>query len=188
MRFKTAFLGLVATFAFVPHTFAATPVSYDQWTPAVGDSVMVDTVNNRLFMFHENSDEYVNVPVATGQKRYVRYVGKTYYAATPIANWVIKDTNGKSGFGKTGLFMRLFWNGKDRTSYGIHSFSNIDDMLSKDPGERYMSMGCILVSEEMLQLLKTVYETNGNELKVRTVSGFAEVQTKLAELDENVIW
>lgn len=146
-------------------------VKADDWQPLPGDRLVVDTKENVGFLVHENG-AYTGFPVLTGQRRTVHYIGRTYNATTPVARWTVKDKEVKgrsTTFGETGLFLRLLKNGNERTAYGIHSHLQFQLML--DQGNRYRSMGCILVSEEILQLIKTTFEQNGNTLEVATAFG-----------------
>ena len=67
------------------------------------------------------------------------------------------------------MFLRLYSNGTDRTSYGIHATENIDWLLKQD--DRYKSFGCVLVSNEVLEALLQTYTLNKGELEVATVDG-----------------
>jgi hypothetical protein len=68
--------------------------------------------------------------------------------------------------------MRLYSEGENMTSYGIHATANIEDILASD--DRYRSMGCILVSESVLDILEQTYTLNGDMLPVVTVNGLTE--------------
>ena len=114
--------------------------------------------------------------MATGQLRTVRYIGRTYYAATPLKLWTMESSHIKSDrvtFGKTGLFLRLYDEGES-TAYGIHSHRDITYMLNLEADDRYRSMGCILVSQELLDVLEREFEVNNEMLSVRTVAGPVE--------------
>ncbi len=152
-------------------TTPATPeVPIDTWQPAVEDRLIVDVKANQGYLVHENG-YYTTFPVLTGQRRTVTYIGRTYNAATPIAQWVVKSSDIKGDhvtFGPTGLFLRLTRDGEN-TAYGIHGHKSFDQMLAE--GNRYRSMGCILVSESTLKIVKKTFEGNGNVLEVATVNG-----------------
>lgn len=148
-------------------------VALDAWQPMPGDRLVVDTKENIGFLVHEDG-QYASFPVLTGQRRTVHYIGRTYNAATPVGRWTVKESEYKgrsTTFGETGLFLRLFKDGEERTAYGIHSHLQFQLML--DQGNRYRSMGCILVSEDILLLIKRTFEENGNTLDVATAHGIS---------------
>lgn len=145
-------------------------VPVDSWVPVAGDRVIVDTEKNVGYVVRENGD-YTTFPVLTGQRRVVRYIGRTYNAATPEQAWTVKsvDVKGRSmTFGETGTFMRLY-DENGQTAYGIHSHLTFKKMLSE--GDRYRSMGCVLVDEDILKMLVKTYELNGSTLDVATAFG-----------------
>ena len=78
-------------------------------------------------------------------------------------------------FGPKGRFLRLYKDGEEYTSYGIHDYAYIDKILSQDTEGRYFSMGCILVNQEVLDLLEETYTLNGNRLEVYTTQGLQEL-------------
>lgn len=145
-------------------------IPQESWIAMKGDRFIVDTKENMGYIAHDNGS-YLSFKVATGQRRYVRYLGMTYNAATPNRRWTVQSTDVKGDhvtFGPTGFFMRLYDDG-DHTAYGIHSHRDIKTMLADD--KRYYSMGCILVSDDILALLTQAYYLNGNTLDVVTVNG-----------------
>ncbi len=161
-------------------------VSPETWVPLQGDRVIVDTKENVGYIVRSNGD-YTSFPVLTGQRRVVRYIGRTYNAATPDKAWTINsvEVKGRSmTFGETGTFMRLYDDG-EKTAYGIHSHLTFQKML--DEGDRYRSMGCVLVSEDVLKLLVKTYETNGNALDVVTVHG-VEMPEPKADIATKPAW
>lgn len=132
---------------------------------------IVDTENNVGYLRHAGGDFAVTY-LATGQRRWVNYIGRSYNATTPQGWWVVKSTHIQSDrrtFGSSGLFMRLYKNSTEYTSYGIHSHASIDDMLLQP--QRYFSMGCVLVNDYVLNLLNETYILNGEELQVITKYG-----------------
>lgn len=146
----------------------------EYWQPVLGDSFVVDVSTNMGYLIHENGD-YFEFQVATGVKRYVYYIGRYYYAATPIREWEIKEINVKGDrvtFGSRGRFLRLFHNGQP-TPYGIHSFLYEDRMFA---GDRYGSMGCIISKDSILDIIEETYHINGDYLKVTTVEGFDPIR------------
>jgi hypothetical protein len=145
-------------------------VPVDAWIPVAGDRVIVDTEKNVGYVVREDGD-YTTFPVLTGQRRVVRYIGRTYNAATPEHVWTVQsvDVKGRSmTFGETGTFMRLY-DEDGQTPYGIHSHLTFKKMLAE--GDRYRSMGCVLVDEDILKMLVKTYELNGNTLDVATAFG-----------------
>jgi L,D-transpeptidase catalytic domain len=145
----------------------------DAWIPAAGDRMVVDTQENIGYLIHDDG-EFVSFPVLTGQRRVVHYIGRTYYAATPEQLWTAKsvETKGRSmTFGEKGTFVRLYDKNDERTAYGIHSHLTFQKMLEE--GDRYRSMGCVLVSEDILTVIVKTFKTNGQTLSVKTVHGVA---------------
>ena len=167
-------------------TPALPEVHVSAWQPEVGDRFVVDTKENIGYLVHQDG-VYTSFPVLTGQRRTVHYIGRTYNAATPVGRWKATETEYKgrsTTFGETGLFIRLFKDGEERTAYGIHSHLQFQLML--DQGNRFRSMGCVLVSEEILALIKKTQETNGGTLDVATAYG-VEVPTTQNE-NGDVSW
>lgn len=164
---------------------ASTPalpeVPLHEWQPLAGDRLVVDTRENVGYLVHDDG-QFTSFPVLTGQRRTVRYIGRTYNATTPVARWTVTETEYKgrsTTFGETGLFLRLFKDGDERTAYGIHSHLQFQLML--DQGNRFRSMGCVLVSEDVLQLIKQTFEQNGNALDVATAYGVEVPTAKTAD-------
>lgn len=143
--------------------------SLSTWQPEVGDVLEIDVTTNTGYLTHVSDGFTISFPVATGQKRWVYYIGRRYFAATPEQFWEVRSLDTLSDrytFGAEGNFLRLYKNGEIRTSYGIHTHYYIDNMLGQD--QRYKSMGCILVSERIMDVLEETFRTNGQILKVRT--------------------
>ncbi len=141
----------------------------DAWVPEAGDRMVVDVARNTGY-FVGLDGFYTSFPVGTGQRRTVRYIGKTYFAATPRARWTAQSLEYKPGdaatYGHTGRFFRLWHDRWGRTQYGIHATANIQDILSRE--DRYASMGCILVSDDILTLLEQTHALNGGSIDVLT--------------------
>lgn len=148
------------------------------WQPQRGDSFVADTENNIGYLVHRNG-EFATFSIATGQRRVVRYIGRTYNASTPNASWRVLSNEVKGDritFGKQGRFLRLSkldGNEPERTPYGIHSHAYIQKMLSDEL--RYKSMGCVLVSEDVLDVVIDTYNLNDQSLDVFTVSGLGNM-------------
>ncbi len=143
----------------------------------VGDSLVVDTKENVGYLVHADGD-YTAFPVATGQHRVVRYIGRTYDASTPNRSWTVEKEEKKGDhitFGKSGRFLRLNKHAGDDdedSAYGIHSHAYADKMLSRT--DRYRSMGCVIVTENMLDVIEATFKLNDDRLRVVTVNGLGE--------------
>lgn len=164
----SAVVGLVVAGS---NPLAAHYVTLEDWEPKAGDRFVVDTQQNIGYLAHTDGT-FTSVKVGSGKKSVVHYGGNTYFAATPSAQWNVKEINIQTDrltFGKDGTFMRLYKNGKHETPYGIHSVANIDDLLQTD--DRYYSMGCVLVDDAFLKVLLKTYELNDENLSVLTIDG-----------------
>ncbi len=124
--------------------------------------------------------------VITGQRSVVRYIGRVYDATTPVRSWTAlsKETKGdRITFGKDGTFFRLTNNKtEERTPYGIHGHAYADKMFSGQT--RYRSMGCIIVSDEILEIIGRTFAMNGDRLPVLTTFG---LEQDIASLRDNLI-
>lgn len=153
------------------------PTPLGEWQTMHGDSLIVDTHDNVGFLMHEDGG-YTSFPVVTGQRRVVRYIGRTYDARTPSGAWQIlsQEIKGdRTTFGKRGRFLRLSRvrkNGTEETSYGIHSHASIGSMLASQ--DRYRSMGCVLVSDPVLDTIIATFDLNDHMQNVQIVAGFGE--------------
>ena len=152
-------------------TSASLEIPYEEFAPAAGMQFLVDTKEAKGYLL--NSDgTYATVPVVLGQRRIVRYLGRTYNAATPEGSWVVRSVHTQGDritFGKDGTFLRLYRDGEERSPYGIHTHKYMETMLVKETP--YQSMGCILVAKDVLDKIQRGYELNGNLLNVVTVEG-----------------
>lgn len=160
---------------------AASLVDAHNWTPQVGDELIVDVESNTGYMIHPDGS-YLPFLVATGMQKNIRYLGRTYFAQTPMKDWVAKEKKiqtDKVMFGKTGRFFRLFDGGKTSTPYGIHSFKYVDDWMKEQ--ERYKSYGCIVVTEDILDIVEDTFYLNEKTLKVKTIFGLEQFIDELAE-------
>ncbi|MBP9851030.1 MAG: L,D-transpeptidase [Candidatus Peribacteraceae bacterium] len=174
----SAFLVLSLGFPSPTHAFSLMPsevpaTDINEWEVRVGDALIVDTTTNIGYLIHRGGG-FMQFPVATGQRRVVRYIGRTYNARTPNTSWAILDKEVKGDrttFGKEGLFLRLY-DEDGETAYGIHSHRSIDSMLAVE--NRFRSMGCILVSQSVLDIIETTYEGNSRRLDVLTLNGFGD--------------
>ncbi|MBI5412673.1 L,D-transpeptidase [Candidatus Peregrinibacteria bacterium] len=138
------------------------------WEPESGDYFVVDTTENAGYLVHADNSSYYKFQVITGQQRYVWYIGRSYFAATPERTWEVESAETKGDrvtFGPAGTFLRLFYEGES-TAYGIHSHKYVQEMFEK--GNRYQSMGCIIVKDNFLNLIHRTFELNDNYLRVIT--------------------
>lgn len=142
--------------------------SVETWEPAEGDFFEVNVENNMGRLYHRTG-EALEFQVVTGQRRIMWYRGVKYFGGTPATHWVTKELNIKWDrvtYGKTGRFFRLYDQGTQYTAYGIHGFGREDSMF-KVAG-RYGSLGCIIVREQILNLIQKTFDLNGKSLSVRT--------------------
>lgn len=149
----------------------APQVPLSQWIAIQGDRILIDTEDNTAYLIHQNGS-YTSVPVATGQRRNVWYLGRGYYGATPEGKWIIRSQHVFSDhrtFGESGRFLRMYRNGEEYTAYGIHSHANITRMLSDS--SRHDSMGCILTTEGVMDILLRTFTLNDGSIEVVTVKG-----------------
>ena len=164
------------------------PIATGDWVPQAGDRVVVDTVANEGYLINDDDGTYASFPVLTGQKRVVRYIGRTYNAATPNQHWTAKsvDVKGRSmTFGETGTFVRLYEDDGEQTAYGIHSHLTFKKMLAE--GDRYRSMGCILVDEDVLRLIVETFDLSGGKLDV-TTTATAELPQPKPDVSAKPAW
>ena len=149
--------------------FASVAPALDQWIPQAHDRMLVDVQENVGYLIHADGS-YVSFPVATGQKKVVSYIGRTYFAATPEKQWTIKsiDIKGdRTTFGTTGRFLRLYGEDGKMTPYGIHGYA-YQSIL--EGASRYRSMGCIIVSEKVLSILERTFASNEGAIRVLTTA------------------
>ena len=176
--FASTVLGLLLGFSSPVALLTSVPV--DHWQPEEGDVLLIDTKDNVGYLVHRDG-VFTNFPVATGQKRVVRYIGRTYDARTPERSWIaqtpVEIKGDRVTFGKDGRFLRLSYK-DERTPYGIHPHRYNDRMLAQD--ERFESMGCIIVSDAMMATIEQTFTLNGNRLEVVTSYGLEGLQKSLA--------
>ena len=155
-------IGAVVLFSSLPgKALSQGSIPLYAWMPWAGDRLWIDTSANMGYLVHSDGSSTA-FPVATGQRRLVRYIGLTYFAATPEKSWTVElvDIKGdRVTFGSTGRFLRLFEQDGDRTHYGIHGHRDAAAMLEGDM--RYRSMGCIIVSEDVLNILERTFIETG---------------------------
>ena len=150
-------------------------VPLEEWVAAKGDRFIVDTRENVGYIVHEDGS-FTHMRVGSGRNEVVRYIGRTYLASTPSSRWTVKSKHiqgDKITFGPSGRFLRLYKNGTDYTAYGIHATANIDYLLAED--DRYKSFGCVLVDDDVMDVLYKTYELNNNSLEVVTIHGLESI-------------
>jgi hypothetical protein len=127
-----------------------------------GDYFLVDIENALGYLVNETSRFYTVFPIMTGAKR----------TPTPVKDWVVLEENIKSDritFDESGEFFRMFLNdGATRTGYGIHGYAYFDFEIAN--GRKFLSLGCVLVSDANLDLIEESFIANGNRLNVMTRS------------------
>jgi hypothetical protein len=158
----------------------ANTIPLQEWVPMQNDHFIADTETNQGYIVHPDGS-FATFPIGSGKEERVNYAHLTYNAATPDRLWTVKSTTIQTDhgtFGKTGLFLRLSSSGDPESHYGIHATGNINDILKKD--DRYKSMGCILVSDDVLDILAQTYALNSNTLSVATIHGLPAVTLKSA--------
>lgn len=171
-----------APFTMAPTVLPATPL--EQWQTMPGDAFLVDTDANIGYLVHKDGG-YTSFVVATGQRKVVYYAGMKYDATTPTIRWTVKRKDiqtDKITFGDHGKFLRLF-DENGETKYGIHSHAYIRKILAST--DRYKSMGCVLVSDEVLEIIEETYTKNGNTLDVLTTYGFDDDKVDYAAMLRN---
>lgn len=135
-----------------------------------GVYLVADVDNGIGYLINPNNGTITSFLLMSGQQKFVWYAGRGYYAATPKQTWYVKQKNiqrDRITFGPSGEFLRLFHNG-NRTLYGIHGYKYFEQEMKK--GTKYLSMGCLLVSDRDLDFIEEAYIANGHELKVITTS------------------
>lgn len=150
------------------------------WVPAEGDVFIVDVSTNIGYLVHTEG-EALPFPVATGRKSFVHYIGRYYRAETPIRTWTAEQRQIKGDrrtFGPTGRFIRLFRDGES-SPYGIHSYYREEQWMSAEG--RYYSMGCILVTEQMMDVIEKTFEANGRKMLVITTEDAHAILAKMAD-------
>ena len=151
----------------------------------MGDVLIVDTKDNIGYLVHTDG-VFLSFLASTGQRKVVRYLGRTYNAMTPEKAWVAKSFHIQSDritFGAAdpntypeldGAFLRLYVDGTQYTHYGIHPTKYSKSIFAET--DRYESMGCIIVSDEMMEIILETWRLNGSELTVVTKYGLPRDQ------------
>ena len=89
---------------------------------------------------------------------------------TPETDWVVKEKNIQPNrviFGETGEFLRMYKNGDIRTGYGIHNYKFFEYEIEN--GRKFLSLGCILVSAEVHDMIEESFLANDSALEMKTV-------------------
>jgi len=168
----------IATPATIASETIYTPLA--DWQPERHDRFVVDTHTNMGYLVH-HTGEFTQFELATGQLRWVRYIGLTYFAATPERRWEarVQETKGdRSTFGKNGMFFRLYYK-NEKTNYGIHAYKH-DGMIQDENGEmypakdRYASMGCIVPRHSELAVIEETFNINNGLMYVITKKGVTD--------------
>jgi hypothetical protein len=136
----------------------------------MGDRIVVDTKENEGYLIHADG-RFLAFPVATGQRRNVCYIGRCYNAKTPEKTWQIMARTIKGDrttFGPSGRFLRLF-DDDEQTAYGFHEYKYEDRMFDDQP--RFKSMGCIIVKQEIMDILDRTFAVNEGVIDVVTRYG-----------------
>lgn len=138
--------------------------------PSEGDYMVANPEKGVGYLINDKTRKYASFNLLSGQKRYVNYIGRYYYAATPLRDWVVKSKEIKADrvtFAASGRFLRLYFNGQG-TLYGIHGYKYFNYSVSK--GEKFISFGCLLVADNVLDVIIKSFEANGGELNVKTTT------------------
>lgn len=133
-----------------------------------GDRLVADLQNSVGYLINDVTNYYTSFPLMSGQKRNVCYIGRCYFAGTPAQTWHVQEKNiqgDRVTFGPSGEFLRLYNNGK-RTAYGIHGYKYFEQEIDK--GTKFLSMGCLLVSDSVLDTIEASFLANGGDLEVIT--------------------
>jgi hypothetical protein len=134
-------------------------LTYNEYTPSFGDYFMVDVANGLGYLMNDSTKFYTSFPLMTGASG----------TPTPYKEWVVLEKNIQSNrviFAESGEFFRMFENGTRRTSYGIHGYGYFEEEIAN--GRKFLSLGCILVADDVLDLIERSYIENGNMLNVST--------------------
>ncbi len=168
------FLPVVLAATWVPVAQAASSdwnqVEVAEFEATKGDYVMADLKNSTGYLLNDETKTYASFPLLSGQKRKVYYLGRSYFAATPEQTWIVRELAIQSDrvtFSKSGEFLRLY-DGEKRTSYGIHGNKYFQTMTSRE--NKYVSMGCILVADDVLDIIQNSFDADEKEMRVITTS------------------
>ncbi len=174
----TMFFGIIATasgFTLSKFTQELEPewayTNINNFIPSNGDYFQANLEKGIGYLINNKNKNFTIFPILSGQRQYVCYIGRCYYGATPEQKWVVEEINiqyDRITFSESGRFLRLYADGETRTSYGIHGHAYFDSMIQKDT--KFQSMGCILVADEVLDVIEKSFYANENKLNVLTYS------------------
>jgi hypothetical protein len=134
--------------------------SLTKFEPSVGDYFLVDINNGIGYLINDENKTYLIFPVMTGSLR----------APTPEKEWVVKEKNIQPNriiFSESGEFLRMYMDGETRTGYGIHGYAYFEKEIKE--GTKFLSLGCVLVADDVLDVIEESYLANGESLKMSTV-------------------
>jgi hypothetical protein len=167
-----------------PATLIPQQIPAAEWSPALGDVLLVNTQANEASLVQLNGN-YTSFKVVTGQRGVVSYIGRRYNATTPTKTWHLKSKHIKGDritFGKTGEFLRLY-NDDSPTPYGVHPHAYSQKMLADD--DRFRSMGCVIVADDIFRLIDETFAINNGIMKVVTFHGVPNPSIATAENLQN---
>lgn len=135
---------------------------YEVFEASEGDYFLVDIDDAVGYLVNNSSNTYASFPIMTGAKR----------TPTPEKEWVVKEKNiqpNRTIFGETGEFLRMYTDeGGTRTGYGIHNYAFFEEEIEN--GTKYLSLGCILVSASVHDLIEKSYLASGENMKMITTN------------------
>ncbi|MCX6735202.1 MAG: hypothetical protein NTZ25_04845 [Candidatus Peregrinibacteria bacterium] len=140
-----------------------------------GDYLTVYIPTGTAYLANDTTKIYAQFPILSGQPRNVHYIGRYYFAATPEQEWEVKSMDTKKDrvtFGKTGRFFRLYEDGNS-TPYGIHGYKYAAKLI--EGGKIYASMGCVIVPEEVLDIIDASFKADVKDMKVITTSDIQKI-------------
>jgi hypothetical protein len=153
------------------------------WRIMPGDWIKVNVSTNTLYFVRKDlSRVSASISVGSGLQSMVSWLGMTYFGATPVDEWIIKDKQQKSLYWVFGskvsseqLFMRMYRNNGEEnhefTHYGLHTTPNVDTIISDLDG--YGSYGCVLAPYDLLKFIEEMLDfqlEHGEEgVKMETV-------------------
>ena len=81
------------------------------------------------------------------------------------------------------LLRRRLYRDGDESPYGIHSYYKVDQWMEDE--KRYKSMGCIVVTEQILDVIEKTFELSKNKMTVITTD---DVDKTLENLMAKASW
>ncbi len=136
---------------------------YTDYQPSEGDYFLVDIEDAVGYLANDERRVYTSFPIMTGALR----------TPTPEKDWVVKEKNiqrNRVVFAESGEFFRMFLDGGETfTHYGIHGYGFFEEEIAR--GTKYLSLGCVLVADDVLDMIEESYMENGESLRVSTREG-----------------